>query len=167
MDFNEETDKKDWSVSFTPYALLAAQSTDVGGEQIRQSFSDLSSITNAGFQFVSTVRYKRFSFSVDGTFATLSVEEEVGPANIDVGIKQNIIDLRGGYTFFSTFDSKDGDIAKGWSIDGTIGAKNWVNKLVIDLTIDLGPLGTIEERITQPLSWWDMMVGVRTNINLS
>ena len=167
MDFNEETDKKDWSISFTPYALLAAQSTDVGGEQIRQSFSDLSSITNAGFQFVSTVRYKRFSFSVDGTFATLSVEEEVGPANIDVGIKQNIIDLRGGYTFFSTFDSEDGDIAKGWSIDGTIGAKNWVNKLVIDLTIDLGPLGTIEERITDPLSWWDMMVGVRTNINLS
>ena len=35
MDFNEETDKKDWSISFTPYALLAAQSTDVGGENAR------------------------------------------------------------------------------------------------------------------------------------
>ena len=167
LDFNEETDKKDWSFSFTPYALLAAQATDVGGEKIRQSFSDLSSITNAGFQFVSTLRYKRFSFSVDGTFATLGVEEQSGPASVEVGIKQNIIDLRGGYTFYSTFQSEEGDIAKGWSIDGTLGAKNWVNNLVIDLLIDLGPLGTIEERIREPLSWWDMMVGVRTNIMLS
>lgn len=167
LDFNEETDKKDWSISFTPYALLAAQSTDVGGEKIRQSFNDLSSITNAGFQFVSTLRYKRFSVLVDGTFATLGVEEESGPAKVEVGIKQNIIDLRAGYTFYSTFQSEEGDIAKGWSIDGTLGAKNWVNNLVIDLLIDLGPLGTIEERIREPLSWWDMMVGVRTHILLS
>ncbi|PQB04678.1 hypothetical protein BST85_07055 [Aureitalea marina] len=167
LDFNEETDKKDWSFSFTPYALLAAQSTDVGGEKIRQSFNDLSSITNAGFQFVSTVRYKRFSFSVDGTFATLGIEEESGPVSIEVGIKQNIIDLRGGYTFYSTFQSEETDIAKGWSIEGTLGGKNWVNNLVIDLNIDLGPIGSIQERIREPLSWWDMMVGVRTNILVS
>ncbi|MGI9548209.1 MAG: hypothetical protein ACR2MM_13275, partial [Flavobacteriaceae bacterium] len=64
-NFNEEEDRKDWSYSFTPYALLASQSTNVGGEQIRQSFGDLSSLTNAGFQFIASVRYKRFGLALD------------------------------------------------------------------------------------------------------
>ena len=36
--------KKDWGFSITPYALFASQSTDVGGEKIRQSFNDLASV---------------------------------------------------------------------------------------------------------------------------
>ena len=169
LDFEEADEEKsnDWSLSFTPYALLAAQSTDVGGESIRQSFNDLASITNAGFQFVSTVRYKRYSFTIDGTFSTLGVQEQQGRTTIDVGIKQNIIDLRGGYTVYSTFESDEGAIAKGWSIEANAGGKNWVNNVVIDLEIDLGALGKIEERIREPLAWWDLMVGVKTNVVLS
>lgn len=46
----QEVDKMgDWGFIVTPYSLLASQSTDVGGEQIRQSFGDVSSLTNAGF----------------------------------------------------------------------------------------------------------------------
>ena len=166
LNFNDSK-QKDWSISFTPYALLAAQSTDVGGEKIRQSFNDLASLTNAGFQFVSTVRYKRFSLSIDGTFATLGTDEQQGQVTIELGIKQNIIDLRGGYVIYSTFVSEEEDIAKGWSIEGSIGAKNWVNDVTIDLEIDLGDLGTITQSINQPLSWWDLMVGVKTNILLT
>jgi len=47
----KEADKmEDWGFIITPYALLASQSTDVGGEKIRQSFKDLASLTNAGFR---------------------------------------------------------------------------------------------------------------------
>jgi hypothetical protein len=31
-----------WSFSFTPYAWFAAQSSDVGGAELRQSFNDLA-----------------------------------------------------------------------------------------------------------------------------
>ena len=51
-DFQKSSEAKDWGFSVTPYALLAAMSTDVGGESIRQSFNDIASITNAGFQVV-------------------------------------------------------------------------------------------------------------------
>ena len=39
----------EWGLSITPYAWFAAQSSDVGGEKLRQSFNDLASITNLGF----------------------------------------------------------------------------------------------------------------------
>ena len=160
-------DQKDWSFSITPYALLASQATDVGGEKIRQSFNDLASITNAGFQFMSTVRYKRFSVSIDGTFAELSTSEQQGPVGLKVTINQNIIDLAAGYVIYSTFDSKEEDIAKGWAIEGLIGAKNWVNNIKLDLNIDLGDLGNITETIDEPLGWWDLMIGIKTAIALS
>jgi hypothetical protein len=167
FNFNNEK-QKDWSLSFTPYALLAAQSTDVGGQSIRQSFDDLASITNAGFQFVSTLRYKRLSLSVDGTFATLGTDERQGPATIDLRVKQNIIDLSLGYVIYSTFSKDTDNIAKGWSIEGTLGAKSWVNDLTIDLSIDFDQLDEpFTRRINESQNWWDLMLGVRTNISLS
>ncbi len=48
--------------------------TDVGGEKLRQSFNDLSSITNFGFQLSAAARYKRFILSFDGTYAALGSE---------------------------------------------------------------------------------------------
>ena len=63
-DKYKEVDKmKDWGFGITPYALIASQSTDVGGQKIRQSFGDLTSLTNAGFQLITTARYKRFFFN--------------------------------------------------------------------------------------------------------
>ena len=48
----------EWSVVVTPYAWLAAQSTDVGGEALRQSFNDLASITNFGAQMRAAARWR-------------------------------------------------------------------------------------------------------------
>lgn len=44
-----------WRFILSPYALLANQSTDVGGQRIRQDFEDISSMTNAGFLIAGTV----------------------------------------------------------------------------------------------------------------
>jgi hypothetical protein len=51
--------EEEWGLAITPYAWLAAQSTDVGGQEIRQSFNDLASITNFGFQTRLFARWRR------------------------------------------------------------------------------------------------------------
>ena len=166
-NFNEEEDRKDWSFSFTPYALLASQSTNVGGEQIRQSFGDLASLTNAGFQFVATVRYKRFGLSVDGTFATLGKDLTEEPILVNFELKQRIIDVKGSYVIYETFEMEDNRVIDGWSIEALGGAKYWSNDIGVDFTLAIDGTPILEDMINQKQEWWDMMLGVRTTISLS
>ena len=166
-NFNEEDDRKDWAYSFTIYALLASQSTDVGTTQLRQSFSDLSSITDAGFQFIASVRYKRFGFSLDGTLANLGVASTQGPLELDVGIDQKILDFKGSYVLYETFAMEENRVIDGWSIEALGGAKYWSNDVTIDYTLFLNDIPVLEDTIEQPQNWWDMMLGVKTTISLS
>ena len=62
-----EAKDNNWRFIISPYAMLASQATDVGGEQIRQSFNDISSMTNFGFQLVTNVMYKKWVVTADGT----------------------------------------------------------------------------------------------------
>ncbi|MEN8798523.1 MAG: hypothetical protein ABF293_04700 [Flavobacteriaceae bacterium] len=166
-NFNEEGDRKDWSYSFTPYGLLASQSTDVGGQQIRQSFGDLASLTNAGFQFVASVRYKRFGLSVDGTFATLGKDLNEEPILVNFELKQRIIDVKGSYVIYETFEMEDNRVIDGWSIEALGGAKYWVNDIGVDFALAIDGTPIVEDMINQRQKWWDMMLGVRTTISLS
>lgn len=167
-NFNEEDDRKDWSYSFTPYALLASQSTNVGGEQIRQSFGDLSSLTNAGFQFVAAVRYKRFGFALDGTLANLGKEEPIGPLQLKLNLDQQILDFKGSYVVFETFEMEDNRVIDGWSLEALAGAKYWQNKVQLDYTLIFNDEPLAEDRLLdQKQEWWDLMLGVRTTISLS
>ena len=166
-NFNEEEDKKDWSYSFTPYALLASQSTDVGGEQIRQSFGDLASLTNAGFQFVASARYKRFGLSVDGTFATLGTDLSEEPILLNFELKQRIIDIKGSYVIYETFEMEENRVIDGWSIEALGGAKYWSNDIGVDFALEIDGNPILEDMLNQKQKWWDMMLGVRTTISLS
>ena len=169
----QSSDKmKDWGCSITPYALLAAQSTDVNGQALRSSFSDLSSMTNAGFQIIATVRYKRVTFSFDGTFATLGAQMEQGPLKIDATIKQRILDFKLGYIVFDNFEFSNTKPIKGWKLEVVAGAKYWANNLTIDdqLTLESPILGidtTISNSTYLPQNWWDMMVGIKTQFILN
>jgi hypothetical protein len=167
-NFNEDEDRKDWSFSFTPYALLASQSTNVGGESIRQSFGDLSSMTNAGFQFIAAVRYKRFGFSLDGTLANLVKEEPLGPLQIKLNLDQQILDFKGSYVLFETFQMEDNRVIDGWSLEALAGAKYWQNEVKVDYALFFDDVLLDEDRIVdQKQDWWDLMLGVRTTISLS
>ena len=146
-NFNEEGDRKDWSYSFTPYALLASQSTDVGGEQIRQSFGDLASLTNAGFQFVASVRYKRIGLSVDGTFATLGKDLTEEPLLVNFELKQRIIDVKGSYVLYETFEMEDNRVIDGWSIEALGGAKYWSNDIGVDYAFVINDTPILEDMI--------------------
>jgi len=159
--------KKDWGISFTPYAMLASQSTDVGGESIRQSFNDLASLTNSGFQFVGKVRYKRFSVSIDGTFANLGDELTEGLLELKLKVNQNIIDIKIGYTVYENFKFDEDEILKGWDLNINVGSKYWKNKIDLDYAfifndniIDSGSIEEVQD-------WWDLMLGISTNFILS
>ena len=169
----QSSDKmNDWGFAITPYAFLAAQSTDVNGQALRSSFSDLSSITNAGFQIITTVRYKRATLSFDGTFATLVTGAEQGPLKIDATIEQRILDFKLGYIIFDNFEFNNSKPIKGWKLEFNIGAKYWANNVTIDdqLTLKYPLIGidtTISNSTYLPQEWWDMMIGLKTQFILN
>jgi hypothetical protein len=84
IDSDYEAKENDWRFIISPYAMLASQTTDGGGEQLRQSFSDLSSMTNFGFQVIAKVVYKKWVFTADGTYANLGSKSDQGPPGAPV-----------------------------------------------------------------------------------
>ncbi|MBK3516742.1 hypothetical protein [Carboxylicivirga marina] len=87
-DFKKVDDGKDWQFVLSPYAWLAANATDVGGESLRQSFNDLSSLTNFGFQMVSSAKYKRLILSLDWTYAHLATGMGGDLLTVDANVHQ-------------------------------------------------------------------------------
>ena len=65
----------------------------MGGEQLRWSFNDLSSMTNFGFQLVTHVDDKDLILTAEGTFANLGAEQAEGLLQVALDIKQYILDL--------------------------------------------------------------------------
>lgn len=172
----QEVDKMDdWGFVVTPYALLASQSTDVGGEHLRQSFKDLTSLTNAGFQIIAAARYKRFVLSFDGTFATLgsdfSSTGKLVSTDIDLKIKERILDFKLTYVVYDNFEIKGSDVIKGWSLALGGGGKYWSDDVGINSKITIHKPFQEDEIIetseTIPQNWWDLMVGAKTKFILS
>jgi hypothetical protein len=169
----QSSDKmNDWGFVLTPYALLAAQSTGVDGTELRSSFSDLSSMTSAGFQLIAAIRYKRLLMLFDGTFATLGENLEQGPLKIDYRIDQKIIDLSMGYIVYDNFEFSESKPIKGWKLEADIGAKYWANDLTIDdaLTVNFPLLGidtVLSNSTSLPQNWWDLMIGLKSQFILN
>ena len=161
-EFDQPEKVKDWGFSITPYALLAAQSTDVGGEKIRQSFSDLSSMTNAGFQLIMGLRYKRLTASWDGTFATLGVEEMQGPLAVNVEILQRIHDFKLSYLVYDNFEISDQNVLDGWSLEISVGGKYWKNDVNVNYSLVINDNPILEDSFVELQEWWDLMIGVKT-----
>lgn len=159
-------ENKDNNLAFelSPYGWLAGMATDVGGERIRQSFNDLASITNTGFQIAGLARYKKWYFHSNFTFANLQGGETLGNSSIDLNIVQLIWDNKIGYLVIDKVDEDDG-IIRGWSMETTIGAIYWSNDVTVNLKIGDLPLPPLE--IEQKQNWTDLVVGVNFNIILS
>ncbi|MEM9672980.1 MAG: hypothetical protein ACFB15_10710 [Cyclobacteriaceae bacterium] len=159
--------QKDWGFSITPYALLASQSTDVGGQKLRQSFNDLSSLTNSGFQVIASVRYKRLSFAFDGTFAELGDRAVSGPLRVDFTVNQNIFGFKAGYSVYENFEFGEDEILKGWALGVNLGAKYWANKVGVNYSITINDIVIDEGSFSENQEWWDPMIGVNGRFILS
>jgi len=164
-----EAKENNWRFLISPYALLASQATDVGGEQIRQSFNDLSSMTNFGFQLNAQVMYKKWILTADGTYANLGSKSEEGLLQLDLDIKQYMLDLRLGYLVLTRIDEENSSgVVRGWAMEVNAGAKYWRNDVTLDYSLGLdGSPPLVEDRFLTEQSWWDPMIGVKARIILS
>jgi len=166
-EFIAEEERKDWSFKIAPYAWLAGTATDVGGEKIRQSFNDLASLTNFGFQIIAQARYKKWSLSSNLTYAELGSNEEIGPINVDLNITQVILDTKLGYILIDKIDFGD-DIIRGWAMEATIGAIYWSNDVNVEADLDTNiDLPNFPINISEKITYVDLVVGTNFRIILS
>jgi len=159
--------ENNWRFIISPYVWLAGMSTDVGGEKIRQSFNDIASLANFGFQLNALIMYKKWVLAADGTYAHLQAGTEEGIINIDGNIKQYILDLKLGYLVYSNISKQEDNVIRGWALEINAGAKYWKNDVVIDYKVVVGETTILEDNITEPQAWWDLMIGVKVRIFLS
>jgi hypothetical protein len=154
-----ETRIGDWGLAFTPYAWFASQSTDVGGQAIRQSFNDLSSITNVGFQGRILARWRWLTFGADWTYSDMASSQEIGRIGASQKITQHILDMKmGGKVFDSRTPEGDGGVG----IWVSAGARYWDNKT--DLVVRREPIlpngPVLVDTLDAIQSWWDPVVGL-------
>lgn len=162
-----KTDK--WWFIISPYAMLASQATDVGTTKLRQSFGDLSSLTNFGLQMAASVGYKNWIFSADGTYANLGTDKASGPLSVKLTVKQYILDLRLEYLVLNRIKfKKNTNAAHGWCLIMNAGAKYWRNNVTLDYNVTLNnPPPQIEDQIENNQYWWDPMIGAKGRVFLS
>lgn len=164
-EFIDKEKRKDWTFKLAPYAWLAGTATDVGSEKIRQSFNDLTSLTNFGFQMIAQAKYKKWSLSTNLTYAKLGDVVEEGPLLINFAVDQIILDTKLGYTLIDKIDFGD-DIIRGWAMEATIGAIYWSNDVNVDVEVPIDIPG-FPVNISEKLNYVDLVVGTNFRIILS
>jgi len=162
LEFEEPTvglAEDQWGLAVTPYGWLAAQSSDVDGRKLRQSFRDLASITNVGFQGRLTARYRGVILNADWTYADQSSTTGIGGSRIEMSLGQHILDLKLGAL---VYDSRTPEQEGGFGLWLAAGARYWDND--VDFTLTREPLlpggdtTVVVEQTGQ--TWWDPVVGV-------
>ena len=155
----DSTFQDEWGLAITPYALFAAQSTDVAGQQLRSSFNDLASITNLGFQCRLYARWRWVTFTADWTYADMKSKSDILLTNVDMKINQHIIDMKlGGKVYDSRSPAQDGGIG----IWAAAGARYWDN--TINYTVTTRPIlpgndPTVDTG-KEAQTWWDPVLGL-------
>lgn len=166
-EFIDQEERKPWTFKIAPYAWLAGTATDVGSEKIRQSFNDLTSLTNFGFQIVAQAKYKKWSLSSNLTYAKLGTQIEESILLIDFKIDQIILDTKLGYTLIDKIDFGD-DVIHGWAMEATIGALYWSNDINVDVDLNTNlPIPGFPANIQDKQQWTDMVIGANFRIVLS
>ncbi len=166
-EFIDIKERSLWSFKLAPYAWLAGTATDVGSEKIRQSFNDLYSLTNFGFQMLAQARYKKWTLSTNLTYAKLGSEITEGRMLIDFAVDQIILDTKLGYTLIDKIDFGD-DVIHGWAMDATIGAIYWSNDINVDVDMDTPiDIPGFPVNISEKLTYVDLVVGTNFRIILS
>ena len=98
---------------------------------MRQSFNDLASLTNVGFQCRLLARWRWALFLTDWTYANMGTEQEIGPVTTDIGVKQQLLDMKlGGSVYDTRTPAEDG----GMGIWVAAGARYWDNAVSYTIT---------------------------------
>jgi len=148
----------EWGLAITPYVWFAANSTNVGGQALRQSFNDLASLTNLGFQCRLLARWRWAMFLADWTYADMGTEQEIGPVTTDIGVKQHILDMKiGGAVYDTRTPAQDG----GMAIWVAVGTRYWDNTVNYSISREpIMPGDPIVETGSTGQTWWDPVLGL-------
>jgi hypothetical protein len=148
----------DWGLAITPYAWFAAQSTDVGGQAIRQSFNDLASITNLGFQARVLARWRWVRFAADWTYSDMETNQDIGRIQVNQQVNQHILDMKlGGKVYDSRTEAQD----RGIGIWVAAGARYWDSKVDLLLTREpILPGDPVQDTVSTGQAWWDPVLGL-------
>lgn len=154
-----QTPADQWGLALTPYAWFAAQSSDVGGKALRQSFNDLASITNLGFQMRALARWRWVLFTADWTYANQKSETVIWRTSIDMKLNQHILDMKIGG---KVYDSRTAEQNGGIGIWVAAGARYWDNNVEFStITQPILPAGTPAVDTTRTgQTWWDPVLGI-------
>ncbi|MFD1315609.1 hypothetical protein [Namhaeicola litoreus] len=167
-EFTESSARRDWRFKLAPYAWLAGQATDVNDERLRQSFNDLTSLTNFGMQLAGKIYYKKWFVSSNLTYAKLGDDGQESFVQYDLGINQIILDNKIGYVLIDHLDYDNNDIIDGWAMEVTLGAIYWLNDINFKYTIPIGDiLPPITGNLSETQKWWDPVVGTSFRLILS
>jgi hypothetical protein len=148
----------DWGLAITPYAWFAAQSTDVGGQAIRQSFNDLASITNLCFQSRVLARWRWVLFAADWTYSDMETNQNIGRIQVNQQVNQHILDMKlGGKVYDSRTEAQD----RGIGIWVAAGARYWDSKVDLLLTREpILPGDPVQDTVSTGQAWWDPVLGL-------
>jgi hypothetical protein len=154
-----ESSTGDWGLALTPYVWFASQSTDVGGQSIRQSFNDLAAITNVGFQARMLARWRWLVLGADWTYSDMSSGQEIGRITASQQINQHILDMKAGGM---VFDSRTSEQEGGVGVWLTVGARYWENQteLIVEREPILPSGDVVVDTLAAAQSWWDPVLGL-------
>ena len=152
----------DWQFVLTPYIWFAGLTGDISanGQQVdvSASFFDIFDQLDFAFQIHTEAMKDRYFLFVDWTYMKLSIDKDVEPrfplasdANIDVGVKTNLLDFAGGYRIMAP------DTQAPVYLDLYAGGRLW--NVDIDLDIDFDNLPS--QSNDQSKTWVDLIVGAR------
>ena len=121
--------KKDFRFMVTLYGWLSSQSTDVDSTAIRQDVNDLYDMTDAAAQFRFDLSYGRLRVGLDATLAELSSASSILNTEVQLGLKQKLIDMVVGV---NVYDRRDPKLYTGFTADIVAIGRYWDTKITVD-----------------------------------
>lgn len=148
-----------WTFSVAPYMWLNKYHTTIGGTDVSDPLSDLTTGTNSSFVFVASAHWKKWAFAFDGVFNDLDETVSNSEIQATMDVKQTILQPHVGY---AVLDNQNRAADSGQTLWVNLGARYWDNQTYISwnyLTSGSSP-GPLSGVLNQDDSWWDALVGV-------
>ena len=168
----------EWSFKVAPYAWLAGTGGTVVTDGVKTdfdlAFKDIFDATTGGFQLNLEARYGRFFAEFDGTWARIAHSDDLLRGNLDLDIKQTIIELRAGYRLIGPEFRKPTPKSRPYipgntALDIYVGARYWLTDIDVEINFPGRPPIIPPSRISvsETDEWIEPLVGGRLGIGLT
>ncbi len=165
------SEKSRWEFELIPYLWMVNISGDVTvgdlSSHAKMSFGDIFSDLKFGGQGFLQARKGKWGLFLDATYVNLSPEEQtvgprVGPINVDIGIKEWLVEFGGLYQFARwPLGKKEGAAL---ALDVLAGGRYWYMKGDLDVT---APLANLSFHASKSKNWIDPFVGLDARLHLT